>query len=106
MKLHIRRFQDPNELFPMYIATFRLEVTPEERKLIGGHVFGSQPPLTNLMTGVRFGETSIQGIIEREHQIRETVASIAQQLADLEQYVASEDVLSIGQVVDGRFVVS
>ena len=106
MKLHIRRFQDPKELFPIYIATFRLEVTPEERKLIGGHVFGSQPPLTNLIMGIRFGETSIQGVIERERQIRETVASIAQQLADLEHYVASEEALTIGEVVDGRFVMS
>jgi hypothetical protein len=106
MKLHIRRFQDPEELFPMYIAFFRLELTSEERKLIGGHVLGSRPLLTNLIAGIRFNETSIQSVIEREQQIRETVASIARQLADLEQYVASEDVVTFGEIVDGRFVVS
>jgi len=106
MKLHIRRFQDPQELFPMYIALFRLEVTPEEQKLIGGHVFGSRPLLTNLIAGVRFKETSIQGVIERERQIRESVAGIARQLAELAQYVASDDVVTIGEIVDGRFVVS
>jgi hypothetical protein len=106
MKLHIRRFQDPQELFPMYIALFRLELTPEERKLIGGHVLGSRPLLTNLIAGVRFNETSIQGVIEREHQVRETVAGIAKQLAELEKYVASEDIVTIGEMVDGRFVVS
>jgi hypothetical protein len=106
MKLHIRRFQDPQELFPMYVALFRLEVTPEEQRLIGGHVFGSRPLLTNLIAGVRFKETSIQGVIERERQIRESVAGIARQLAELAQYVSSDDVVTIGEIVDGRFVVS
>jgi hypothetical protein len=106
MKLHIRRFQDSEELFPAYIALFRLEVTPAEQQLIGGHVFGSRPLLTNLIAGVRYKETSIQGVIEREHQIRAAVAGIAGQLADLARYVASDEVLTIGEIIDGRFVVT
>ena len=62
--------------------------------------------LTNLIAGVRYKETSIQGVIEREHQIRAAVAGIAGQLADLARYVASDEVLTIGEIIDGRFVVT